>query len=709
MCTYRILTVLIIGLLLACTEEVPKTMQEPDHLWLEDLQSSRALDWVASQNDESLSTLQGDTRYKTLRDTAEAVYTSDDRIPYVTHSNGIVHNFWQDQRHVKGIWRSARLENYLAGHPEWQTILDIDALAAEEGEDWVYKGRTCLPHRLNNTNEERCLVHLSKGGSDAVEIREFDVHNRQFIADGFYLPEAKTRLAWLDGETLLVATDFGPNSLTESGYPRIVKSWRRGTSLSAAEQIYAAGVQDMMAAPTTIDRPEGSYTFITRIPSFFTEEIHFLDATSGDLKKLPLPESIDVKGVFDNQLIVLLRDDWVVDATNFPTGNLIAVDLSSLLSGTIPTPETVLAPDNTRAIKSISIGRDALLVSVMEHVDGVLLKLTREAKTWSEEIAPFPAHGSLDVVTNDPHSGIAMVNYESFLSPTQLYLVQAQEQPLLIDTLPDRFTATDYTAEQHFAVSKDGTRVPYYVVAPNGLTLNGSAATFISAYGGFEVPMTPSYVSALGMQWLQAGGVYVQANIRGGGEYGPAWHQAALKENRQRAFDDLYAVAEDLIARNITRPQKLAVRGGSNGGLLVTVAMTQRPDLFGAIVCAVPLIDMLRYHKLSAGASWVAEYGNPDVPAEAAYIAEYSPLQNLVRDQQYPKAFFWTNTKDDRVHPSHARRMVAQMKMLEHEPLYYENIEGGHGGGADPLALAHTTALELVFLMQALMDADSET
>jgi len=674
-------------------------MPDPDFLWLEEIEAPPALDWVHERNAESLAKLAGDPRYTALKASALAIYTAKDRIPYVTHVRGKVHNFWQDDAHVKGIWRRASLERYLTDDPDWETLLDVDALARTENVDWVYKGRTCLQPEQN-----RCLVHLSRGGSDAVEIREFDVATRKFVADGFVLPEAKTYLDWLDADHLLVATDFGPDSLTTSGYPRLIKKWRRGAALDTAELLFSAEQSDMLAAPATFQRPEGTFTFLIRRPSFFGEEIYYL-APAASPRKLPLPPDVDFKGVFLDRVIAELRSDWVVDGQSFAAGSLIAMELAaSVTQGRPVAMQTVLAPSATRAIKAVSLGHDAIWISVMDDVDGVLLKVQRRGAEWSAEPAAFPERGSIDVVTNDPRGDVMMTNYESFITPSSLYLLGENDKPQLIKSLPARFPADAYASEQHFAVSKDGTRVPYYVIAAKDLVRDGSSPAYISAYGGFEVSLTPAYLSAMGIEWLKAGGIVVQANLRGGGEYGPKWHQAALKEHRQRAFDDLIAVSEDLIAQRITSPAKLGIRGGSNGGLLVAAVMIQRPALFGAVICAVPLLDMLRYHKLSAGASWMAEYGDPDIPAEAAYIAQYSSFQNVAPDVDYPPVFFWTNTRDDRVHPSHARRMAAKMLAQGHNVLYYENTEGGHGGGADPQTLAHTTALELEFLLQTLVD-----
>ena len=672
----------------------------PEFHWLEQIDSPRALAWVHERNEHSLHRLQRDPRYEPLLHAAIENYTAPDRIPWGTSRGRRIHNFWQDRDHVKGIWRVTTLEQYASDDTQWETLLDIDALAEEEGEDWVYKGRTWL-----GPDFTRCLIHLSQGGSDAVEIREFDITTLNFVDQGFYLPDAKTRVGWPDRDHLLVATDFGPGSLTNSGYPRIVKKWLRGTPLEDAEVVFEADAADMLAAPLVIHRAEGAIAFITRRPSFFTEEVWSI-AGDGRLHKVPFPEDAEFEGVFAEKLLAQLRTDWIVGEQRFVAGSLVCIDMEKSLETGLPIePQTVLAPDATRAIKATTSGRDAIFVSVMEDVDGVLLELRPGPdKDWLTKPVSLPGGGSIELIDNDALDDIVMVNFESFLVPSTLYMLNQGAEPQAIRSMPAQFDADNFKSEQFFATSRDGTRVPYYIVSATDLALDGEAPTCLFAYGGFEISLTPAYFTALGIEWLKAGGVFVQANLRGGGEYGPEWHHAALLENRQRAYDDFIAVAEDLIERGVTSPRRLGIRGRSNGGLLVTAVMVQRPELFNAIICGVPLIDMLRYHKLSAGASWMAEYGNPDIPEQAQYIARYSPYQNVKPDTRYPEVFFWTNMKDDRVHPSHARRMVANMLSKGHPVLYYENAEGGHAGGGDPLALARMTALELVYLMQKLMD-----
>lgn len=672
----------------------------PEFHWLEDIESDRALSWVNERNRHSLARLQEDYRYEPLRHAAIENYTAEDRIPYATTQGGRVHNFWQDRQHIKGIWRTTTLESYTGDAPNWQTLLDIDELAREEDEDWVYKGRTTLGPAF-----DRCLVHLSRGGSDAVEVREFDIPTANFVSGGFFLPEAKSRVDWLDQDHLLVATDFGRGSLTSSGYPRQVKLWRRGTPLKAAELLFEADPTDMLVQPQTVCRPEGNYAFISRRPDFFTQE-NWLCTAGGKLQKVPFPDHAEFGGVFIDKLLAQLRRDWHVAGETFRAGSLVSIDMeASLASGEPMNVRLVIAPGKNLAIKDVSIGRDCVYVSTMEDVNGLLLELRPGAEgEWSQRRVDLPTGGSIELVSQDPVSDMTLINFESFLVPASLHLMNQGAEPQTIKSMPARFDSTDFKSEQFFATSKDGTRVPYYVVSHKDLPCDGSTPCYMYAYGGFEVSLTPTYLTAMGIEWLKAGGVYVLANIRGGGEYGPDWHHAALLEHRQRAYDDFIAVAEDVIDKGISSPRRLGIRGGSNGGLLVTAVMVQRPDLFNAVICAVPLIDMLRYHKLSAGASWIAEYGDPDKPEQAEWIAKYSPYQKVTTDAEYPEVFFWTNTKDDRVHPSHARRMVANMLSKGHEVLYFENTKGGHGGGADPIALAHTTALELVYLMQKLMD-----
>ncbi|WP_445376361.1 prolyl oligopeptidase family serine peptidase [Niveispirillum fermenti] len=666
--------------------------------WLEAVEGEKALDWSRQHNDRTFARLKNDPRFEPVRAEAEKVLTARDRIAYGRLEGGKVDNFWQDQTQVRGIWRRTTLDSYRAAEPDWDVVLDIDKLSKDEGRNWVYKGHNCFGADAN-----RCLVHLSDGGKDAVVVREFDVATKSFVQGGFQLPESKQTIDWLDQNTLLVATDFGPGSMTDSGYARQVRLWKRGTDLATAPILLEVGQKDVWARPYAVHRPEGSTILLQRGPDFFTEEWHVL-GTDGKLAKLALPLGVDLKGVMDGDLIVALRADWSVAGQDLKKGDLVAVPLSQAAAGTITRVDLIHSPGETAAIQGVGIARDAIYLDLLDNVTGKLLETRKGAGGWTGKEIGLPANGSLSIVSTDGHSTDVLVNYTNFLQPDTLYLLPGGGTPEAIKSLPARFDASPFTAEQRFATSKDGTRVPYFIVHRKDMKADGENPTLLYGYGGFEISMTPAYMSAMGKGWLEQGGTYVVANIRGGGEFGPRWHQAALKENRQRAYDDFQAVAEDLIRTRVTKPARLGIQGGSNGGLLTGVTMTQRPDLFGAVIVAVPLLDMLRYHTLLAGASWMGEYGDPEIPAERSWIARYSPYQNLRANARYPEAFVYTSTKDDRVHPGHARKFVARMEEQGHKVIYYENIEGGHSAAANLKQRAEVTALQIVYLTQKLID-----
>ncbi|MEX2132306.1 MAG: prolyl oligopeptidase family serine peptidase [Pseudohongiellaceae bacterium] len=672
-------------------------------LWLEEVDGARALAWAAEQNALSAPRLQGDPRFETIRAEIHAILTSEDRIPAPGLINGQVYNFWQDSEHVRGILRRTSLDSYATDNPQWETVLDIDSLANLENANWVYKGRTCLP-----ADPGLCLLQLSDGGKDAVVLREFDLDEHSFVDGGFYVAEAKSRVDWLDADTLIIGSDFGPDSLTDSGYPRTLRLWRRGTSLQSAQQIIEVERQDVSVSVNTISNGENQHTFVRRGPDFFTEENWLLnnDAT---LAKLPLPVDAILSGTLGPYALVRLRTDWSApDGNTYTAGSLIAMDLmQSVQSGSATGLTTILDPSSDNridAISGVAITSEAIYITALKDVAAILLRAEPVAGNWAMSQVALPGNGALQVVTADDYSDTIMVSYESFLVPDTLYLVEANTEPRIVKSLQPRFDASHFVTEQKFARSADGTRIPYFIVRPVNIPMDGTTATEMTAYGGFEVSETPSYVGALDQAWITRGGAFVLANIRGGGEYGPQWHQSAILENRQRVFDDFIAVAEDLIASGLTSAEHLGIRGGSNGGLLVTGVMVQRPELYKAIISSVPLVDMLRYHRLLAGASWMAEYGNPDIPAHREFISAYSPYQNVSADADYPEIFLWTNPKDDRVHPGHARKMAARMIEQGHDIIYFENQEGGHGGGANLNQLARTNAMQVVYLMQQLMD-----
>ncbi len=686
-------------------QEEEKVEVDP-YLWLEEVEGEEALDWVRARNAESLEILEEDPRYETYLEEAEDIVAAKDRIPYGAYRGGYVYNYWQDDEHVRGLWRRATLESYETETPEWDVILDLDALAEEEDENWVYKGSNCLA-----PDYTRCLLTLSRGGTDASVIREYDIEARAFVDDGFVIPESKGWSDWLDQDRLLVATDFGEGTMTTSGYPRIVKIWERGTPLDEAVTLFEGKVEDVWARGFTIDSPEGSVAMISRGISFFQSEYFVLD-DQGALNPLPVPDHMELSGYHKRQVLIEPQKDWTVgegdDAVTYAKGSLLAFDLDVFLETGDVTPLTELVvPDERSSIRSVAEGRSAIIVSMLDNVTAKMERLRYDDDTgeWSRDTVAIPENGTASVSSSNPFTDVMFVNYENYLTPDTLYKTRADEWAMRpMKSLPERFDATGLVTQQFEATSADGTKVPYFVVHREDITLDGSNPALLYGYGGFRISLTPSYSGTTGKMWLERGGVYVVANIRGGGEFGPRWHEAALKTNRQRAYDDFAAVAEDLIEKGITSPDKLGIYGGSNGGLLVGVAYTQNPELYGAVVCAVPLADMLRYHLLLAGASWMGEYGDPDVPEERAAIEAYSPYQNIEADADYPPVFFVTSTKDDRVHPGHARKMAARMLEYDHETYYYENIEGGHSAAANLLQTARRLALQYVFLNRELVD-----
>ncbi|MCY4199621.1 MAG: prolyl oligopeptidase family serine peptidase [Gammaproteobacteria bacterium] len=677
--------------------------EEDSYLWLEEVLGSEALDWVETQNDASRARLESDERFAAIRDAALAVYSATDRIAYARHAGERVFNFWQDERHVRGILRAASIDSYLKGAPEWETLLDIDVLAEAEGENWVYKGSTCL-----RPDFERCMISLSRGGADAVVVREFNVRRKAFVEDGFTSDEAKQGVEWLDQDHLLIGKAGSGFRSTDSGYSAEVRLWKRSQPLEDSRRLFEVPDDYVSASPVVVRSSAGAYVFAAGSPEFFREQVSYLgDPLADDSAptRLPLPEDIDWRGMFGERIIALTRSAWEIDGELHPAGALIAVPLDALLQGDLSGVETVLVPPETGAIQSVQVARSHLYVSVMDNVRTRLVRVARGELGWTETQVDVPSTGTLSIVSATSESDLVFVNGEEFLVPDSLYAIDGAAKPRVIAQLPMRFDASAYVASQSFAMSADGTRVPYFLI--KGRDAQGPVPTLLYGYGGFEISLTPSYLSPLPVSWLEAGGAYAIANIRGGGEFGPAWHQAALQANRQRAYDDFAAVAEDLTDTGVTAPAKLGIYGGSNGGLLVGALLTQRPELFGAVVCAVPLLDMLRYHKLLAGASWIGEYGDPDVPEERAWLAAYSPYHNVRDDLDYPQVFLTTSTRDDRVHPGHARKMAAKMMAAGHDVVYYENTEGGHSAAANLNQVARRDALVVTFLMQALMDGEA--
>ncbi|MFC3052471.1 prolyl oligopeptidase family serine peptidase [Kordiimonas pumila] len=682
---------------------VTVTAQDDPYLWLEDVEGERAIEWVEAHNKKSLERLTTDSRFESIQQGLLQDYNASDKIAYGKLLGGAVHNFWQDETHVRGLWRRASWRSYTASEPKWVEILDIDKLAADEGENWVYKERQCLPPDFG-----LCLISLSRGGGDAVVMREFDAVLKQFVAGGFVTEEAKQGSVWIDKNTLLISTDFGINTMTDSGYPNEVRVWKRGYPLASARTVHTGDLTDVGSFPFASHRPEGSVIGVVRAPDFFTEIVYVLkgDKDEEEMRELYLPRTISFKGIFHHNAILTMRESWrLKSGKTIPAGSLISVNIEDAIDG-IPenSLRVVFTPDTTSAIDDVAIGQNRIFINLLDTVTGQMLTATESADGWDITPTDTPENGSISLISADEWSDAALINFESFLQPSTLYAIYRGSEPATIQALPDRFDATGMIAEQEFAVSKDGTRIPYFIIRTEGAPMDGTTPTILYGYGGFEVSLPPIYLNGPSKAWLEAGGAYVIANIRGGGEFGPAWHQAALKENRQHAFDDFIAVAEHLVETGLTSKQHLGIRGGSNGGLLMGAMLTQRPDLFKAVICAVPLLDMMRYHTLLAGASWMGEYGNPDVPEERDYILKYSPYQNLKTDTEYPEVFFYTSTKDDRVHPGHARKMAAKMEDMGKPVLYYENTEGGHSAAANLQQRAFTDALQVVYALQKLKD-----
>ena len=669
----------------------------PDpYLWLEDIHGAKPLEWVKAQNARSTAILQADPSYQKDYDAILGVMDATDRIPYGDLDHQYVFNFWQDAQRPKGVWRRTSIADYAKAAPAWDILLDLDQLAADERENWVWKGAECTP------SLKHCLLHLSRGGGDAVVVREFDPAAKAFVKDGFQLAEAKSSISYLTEDSVLCGTDFGPGSMTASGYPRIVKLWKRGEPFTDARMIYEGKHSDVGAQGVVFHNPAATIELVQRDVSFFSAEYHSI-APDGTTRQLPLPLGADLKGAQGRNLIFTLREDWTPPgAAPIAKGSLIAYRVPESGQPAAGNSVAVLyRPDARSAIDEVAAGRDAVYASIYHDVTGSIHVFRLGAGgVWSHTTLSLPAGGSTHIVAANAWGPQAQFRFESYTTPTTLYADAGDGAPVAIKSLPARFDASNLMTEQFFATSQDGTQIPYFVTRRK--TLTGPAPAVLYGYGGFEVSETPSYSPNFGMLWLSRGGVFVVANIRGGGEYGPAWHQAALLQNRQKAYDDFQSVAQDIVKRGITTPRQLGIMGGSNGGLLVSANMVQRPDLFGAVVCQVPLIDMIRYTHIGAGASWAAEYGDPARDADRGWIMKYSPYQNVRAGKNYPPVFFVTATSDDRVTPVHARKMAARMEAQGHEVLFYENTDGGHAAAANHKQAAEMWALSFVYLTQKL-------
>jgi prolyl oligopeptidase len=663
--------------------------------WLEEVQGEKALDWARQHNAKTTAVLEARPEYKPIYARTLEILDSKEKIPTPELLGEAVYNFWRDDTHERGIWRRTSLASYRTAAPSWETVLDVDALAKAEGKAWVFHGANCLPPA--NT---RCMVSLSPGGSDASVEREFDTGTKQFVSGGFSLPEAKSRVAWRDQDTLWVGTDFGSGSLTTSGYPRIVKLWKRGTPLSAARTVFEARAEDVGASGRSEILSDGRYDIVSRTPAFFRQESFLL---LGDrLVKLDLPEDARLRAFFRDRLLFSLRSDWTPGGgRTYREGSLLAGTVDDVLRG-VRRFDVLFEPSARVSLAGVDRTRDRVLLETLDKVRSRVTALSLEEAAWKRSEIPTPGVGTADLSATSDATETFFFTYQDFSTPVSLWLTEKGGQPTKVKTMPAFFDASGITTEQFEATSKDGTKIPYFVVRPKGAKNDGTAPTLLYGYGGFEVSEVPHYSGTVGSAWLSRGGVYVLANIRGGGEFGPAWHKAAVKEQHIHNFEDFSAVARDLAVRKITSARHLGIMGGSQGGLLVGGTMALYPDLFHAVVAQVPLADMRRFNHLLAGASWMAEYGDPDKPEDWAYIQTWSPFQLLKADAKYPTPFFWTNTRDDRVHPAHARKMVAKLEAQGHPVYYFENTEGGHGSGAVNKQTAQVTALQYAYLWMML-------
>ena len=673
-----------------------------DFLWLEEQRGARALAWVKTENAKTTAILEKDPRFSALYRDALAVAQASDRIPYASFIGGALYNFWQDSAHVRGIWRRTTIASYRTATPSWTTVLDLDSLARVEKANWVWHGADCAA-----PVERRCMIALSDGGEDAVTVREFDLGTRAFVKNGFVLSHGKQRFAWVGQDTLLVSREWNKGELTTSGYPYIVKRLSRGQPMTAAVEIFRGAAKDggYGVSPNTLDDGTGRRVVLIDRPISTFETEKYIVTTRG-VSRLAVPLKSYPVALVDGQVIVQLSEDWHTGSARVRAGSLASFDGTKAAADPMHlAPVAVFEPGPRESVDGAAATRDGLVASIYQNVRGRVFRFSRSASgAWTREQLHFPENVATSITSANRSGNEAFVNVEGFLTPSSVWLADAKTGAVAsVKAIGPKFEASRDTVEQLEATSKDGTRIPYFVVRPMKMALDGSNPTILNAYGGFEISQTPSYPAIEGKLWLEHGGVFVLANIRGGGEFGPAWHEAGLKTKRQVIYDDFAAVAQDLIARKITSPRRLGIMGGSNGGLLMGVEMTQHPELWHAVDIQVPLLDMLRYEQIDAGTSWVGEYGSVSNPDERKFLASISPYHNLKAGVAYPEPFIWTTTKDDRVGPQHARKFAAKMSAMGLPYLFYEVIEGGHGAGANLRERAHTSALQFTYFTRQLM------
>ncbi|MDH2130165.1 prolyl oligopeptidase family serine peptidase [Sphingobium yanoikuyae] len=693
----RFLTMVSAALLTGAGAPAPAPADDP-FVWLEDWTGPRAMQWVEAENKATVATLQGDPRYAGYYRQALAIASAKDRIAMPMLIHGRIYNFWRDADHPQGVWRYTSEADYASASPSWTTVLDLDALSRAEGRKWVWKGATIL-----DPEERIALLALSDGGEDAVRLREFDLVDGRFVPGGFDIPNAKQNAEWLDKDTLLLSRDWGADSLTKSGYPFVIKTLKRGQRLEDAQEVFRGAASDqLMSMPILLSDGQGNRAaFLFRGVTFFGNETWLL--TAQGTKRLALPAKSQLQGMVDGQVLIQTSEEWTSGGVTVPAGALASVALKALQDGGVLTPEILFAPTPRQSIDGVVATQNRVVLSLNDNVRGRVRVYARGAKGWAAQPVELPDNATISTVAASDKSDKTYLAVAGFLAPTTLWAMDAAEpKPVQVKAMPARFDAAGLVVEQFEATSSDGTKIPYFIVHKKGMTPDGSTPAIMTAYGGFEVPMTPSYAAITGKLWLERGNSFVLANIRGGGEFGPAWHEAGLKTKRQIIYDDFAAVAQDIFARKLSSPRKFGIYGGSNGGLLMGVEFNQHPDLWNGVVIQVPLLDMIRYEQIAAGASWVDEYGSVSVPEEKAFLETISPYANIRKGVAYPTPYIWTTTKDDRVGPQHARKFAARLKDYGLPYLFYEDTAGGHSGDADIEQGARLQAMQMVYFSQRL-------
>lgn len=679
---------------ISCLLTVAQSTVDP-YLWLEDVEGEKQLEWVNSQNEKTLGYITTIDGYQERYDFSYKVLTSEDKLPYPDMHGDYIYNIWQDEENARGLWRRIPFKDYLERNDNWEIVIDIDELCETENTNWAYDRTYFIPG-----NNKHCAIQLSKGGSDAAVIREFDLEKREFVEDGFFVDEAKSSFEWIDENTVYIATNFGDGSLTNSGYPRIVKKWKRGTPITEAKTVLEVPKEDMAAGMAVLHTPDKKHELLFHSKNFYDITVFYIQEDK--TIELNLPKNFNFE-LFKDKIIVQPLVDWQFGKNLIEKGIVIAMEIDSLLNQK-NNYQVLLDNKPGISVESIHVTSECVLINTLNNIKSELLKFRYKDGAWIKQLVDLPKNGLVEIVDVDRRQESYFITYESFVQSTTIYVDKEDgTSPVKLMSLPDYFETGDLEVRQHWVSSRDSTLIPYFIIHKKDLEYNGNNPLIQYGYGGFRISETPYYSGSRGKFWLENGGVYVIANIRGGGEFGPDWHLAAIKENKQKSYDDFISVTEDLIARKITSREKIGIYGGSNGGLLVGAVMVQRPDLYKAVACFVPLLDMQRYSKLLAGNSWMAEYGNPDIPEEWEYISKYSPYHNVKAGEKYPEVLFLTSTRDDRVHPGHARKMTAKMEEMGYNVYLFENTEGGHAASYTPEQRAKVSSMYYSFFSDQLM------